>query len=354
MTGQVGIVRSFVFASLMAAMVAAAPLPAKSELVLRSLIPNAALSVDALGYIGGRGGLLQAEVPPGSEVVTAYLYTSSVWDYSPLYAVEFQGTRLRPSDGIMLSPDRNPATTVRFDVTSIVKPVIDSGPGGVYDFSLVEDGNNDGSTLVVAYANAATKGHTALIFDGELATTGDTTFVQFARPYSAGDFTMSLAVTFGAQPSGQYSTLDVITSSNPSSRRLTSCAGGPDDGSFVNGALITAGGVGDSAANPDPHCSGFTFPRADDELYNLAAGNVSNPAPFIGVGDTWLSLSTRNPSNDDNVYGLFISSAFEVVTVPVTEPPTAALMGIAVLGLAALRRRQGEAVHGRLGQSSGG
>jgi MYXO-CTERM domain-containing protein len=84
----------------------------------------------------------------------------------------------------------------------------------------------------------------------------------------------------------------------------------------------------------------------DDELYNLAAGNSANSAPFISKGDTWLRLNTINESNDDNVFGLFISAGFGITGVsdteppkPVSEPPAAALMAIALLGLTALRRR---------------
>jgi MYXO-CTERM domain-containing protein len=103
--------------------------------------------------------------------------------------------------------------------------------------------------------------------------------------------------------------------------------------------LITVGGVGDNTANPDPACKSFNGPEADDELYNLAAGNSANSAPFISTGDTWLKLTTINESNNDNAFGVFITAAFEKASKPVSEPPAAALMAIALLGLTALRRR---------------
>jgi MYXO-CTERM domain-containing protein len=176
--------------------------------------------------------------------------------------------------------------------------------------------------------------------DGELATGGDTTLVEFPQPYKGGDFIMSLASSYSSQPSGQFTSIDVETSGNPTSRRLSNCAGGPDDGEDFDGALITVGGVGDNTANPNPACSSFAGPGVDDELYNLAAGNSANPAPFISTGDTWLRLNTLNLSNNDNVFGLFITAAgLNAPPNPVSEPPAAALMAIALLGLTALRRR---------------
>ncbi|MFN7609552.1 MAG: PEP-CTERM sorting domain-containing protein, partial [bacterium] len=286
--------------------------PAFADLRPSQYFANAALIIDGLGTLGSGSGQLQANIPSGSQILGAYLYTASIWrsivSSGTVFSVRFNGTLLTPSAGTLLTPDVNPVNTVRYDVTNIVSSAIQGGPGGLYNFNLQENGDNDGSVLVIAYRNAATQGRSALIYDGELSTTGDTTRLNFASPYTGGNLIMSLASSYSVQPSGQFTQIDVRTSNNPIARRLTTSAGGFDDGRFGNGALITVGGIGDSPANPAPFAEPLDDSRVDDELYNLALGNSVDANPFITPGDTWAELITINPSNDDNVFGVFISA----------------------------------------------
>ena len=113
--------------------------------------------------------------------------------------------------------------------------------------------------------------------------------------YAILDF--SLGISYGHQPTSQYSQIDV------NGVRLTTSAGGEDDGQSVNGALLTVGGLDDSNVNPpDPYTTGVYGPNYDDELYNLL--------PFVSDGDVTITVYTINPSDDDNIFfsAMFLGS----------------------------------------------
>jgi hypothetical protein len=126
---------------------------------------------------------------------------------------------------------------------------------------------------------------------------------------------MSLAISFGAQPNGggQVSLVDV------NGQRLTSSAGGEDDGTTANGALITVGGLGDDPANPANPNAGPTNPRSDDELYTLD--------PLLAAGVTNISVFSRNPSNDDNIFfaGFIIKGTAAIIGEGILLGPTSSV-----------------------------
>ena len=314
--------------------------PASASLMVRNVISNAALSIDGFGSTSNSGNI-QANIPTGSTIERAYLYAASVWDMSLIYGVTFNGNTLSLNSATILSPDQNLATTARWDVTNIIAS--SSSPTGVFptNFSIVENGDNDGAVLVVAYSNSSTQGLTSVILDGELSTGGDTVQFDFTSPYTGGDFLVSLASSHSRQQSAQFTQIDVTTNSTNSYRRLTTSAGGQDDGEAADGALMTVGGIGDNPTNPDPFASSSdpSAPRIDDEYYNLALGNSANSAPFISSGDTFLRLKTVNTSNDDNVFGMFITSGFKSTATSVPEPSmTLGIFGIGAIGILLSRR----------------
>jgi hypothetical protein len=128
---------------------------------------------------------------------------------------------------------------------------------------------------------------------------------------------MALGISFGCQPGGQRSIVNI------SDRRLSSSAGGQDEsGVCSNGQLITVGGLDDSNANPDPDTFPTSF-RTDDELYSLILGNAVNSQPFITASDTSISVFTQNPSNDDNIFfAYFHLSGAAIVGEGIVLSPT--------------------------------
>lgn len=323
-------------------------LPASAGvLAVRAAFADAALSIDAWGSPSS-SGTLQTNIASGSNVLAAYLYSTDVFGSGVAGDVTLNGTFLSSSAGTLLRT-ANLAHTKVYDVTSFMKPAIESSSGGLQNWSISENGISDGEVLVVAYRNSSTTGGTAIIIDGGLPTTGSINHFELAAPYTGGDAIMSLASSY-SYGDGQFTTVDVTTNSNDI-RRLTNAAGGNDDGDFFEGgsALITAGGVGDSPLNPaDPHVTGASY---DDELYNLALGNSDNPIPFLQHGDTVIDLTTVNPSHDDNVFGLFFTSTFSISrvddtaipSIPEPETYTMFLVGLGLMGFITRHRKQEDA-----------
>jgi hypothetical protein len=222
----------------------------------------------------------------------------------------------------------------RANVTSIVKSVIEAGPGGVYDFNVTKSSSgNDGVALVVAYSNATLPVATVGILDGNAAVTGETTTINFAQalnPAAPGFFAeMRLGIGFSCCDT-QRSTVEV------NGTVITRNAGNNDDSadpSLSNGNLITVGGVGDGFSSLLP-----TY-EDDGERYNLV--------PQISAGDTSITVKTSNTSQDDNIFlAVFYAAGIAGVNEPPPGDPNAVpapgallLFGFAAAALVGLRRR---------------
>ncbi len=288
-----------------------APAASASLEVFYSEIGKLKLSVDASGT-NSETGTIEVDKPTGATVRKAFLFAASTGS-----------TNFNPSDGevsidgtpINWDPSHTiPSSIVSFntaaDVTSIVSPKIDAESAGRIPFTIEEENTTlmDGEILAVVFDDPTARSNTITLMYGAQQTLGDHFAIGLSEPLKPSSTAiMGLGISYGYQPAGQYSTVDV------NGTRVTSSAGGQDDcperyasePAFTacgNGSLITVGGVGDGLKVPDDpfvtdtQCSvdPELAARCDDELYNLK--------PFTQQNATSIDVDTFNPSNDDNIF----------------------------------------------------
>jgi hypothetical protein len=311
------------------------------------------LSVDALGSAEGNAqnplaGQIQATIPDGATVVAAYLYSAGtpfpLFSDSPRTLADYNsaGITLNGSPvnftGLVGAVSDRPQIgqwfTARADVTSLISGALSSGKSD-YSFDVSEGSLNnriDGEVLAVVYSDPSLAQGSVVLLDGGQRTGGETKNISLGSPLGdpnapGFDADMSLAISGSTGDNQQHSIVDI------NGLRLTSSAGGYDDGVFLDGGLITAGGVNDLNSNPAPPSS---TNAPDDELYSLKS--------FVHSGDTALQIFTQNDSNDDNIFflGLRLTAPVrEVVDVPAPDAgSTLALLGTGVGGVSVFVRRK--------------
>lgn len=252
------------------------------------------LSVDGLGMTS-TSGTIQVEKPAGATVRNAYMAAASTG---------FTGHRIGNGEitiagtGVaweMETPNSIGSYNSWADVTATVKPVVDAAPAGRVDLTIGEANEEliDGELLAVIFddPNQTSENSVVLLF-GAQEVGGDTFNIAFAEPINKGNPDLTLDLSLGISYSYQGAAVPQASMVNVNGTRMSSSAGGYDDGDAANGALFTVGGLDDSNDNPPP----FAYtddPRQDDELYSLI--------PFVADGDTAVTVFTVNPSQDDNI-----------------------------------------------------
>jgi len=284
-----------------------------SSTALKPIVDEAGLitlSLDAKGVEDYAHANIQVDKPStGATVRSAYLATADVFGLygGPLDNGIVQLNGVPVTWNKQVQAPNGGYNNAWADVTSIIKPIANAAPKGIINIDYTETAYLDGSILAVIFDDPAqTVNNSVVLLFGAQNMTGDTFNIGLANPVNKSDpklaMDFSLGISYGWQPSGQVSDVSV------NGKRLTSSAGGQDDGFDADGGLITVGGIGDSNANPsDPFAGVYSSCRDDDELYSLL--------PFINDGDTKISVDTINPSNDDNIFfaGLSVSSANAIV-----------------------------------------
>jgi len=269
-----------------------------------------------LGTNNPAGGPINVQKNAGATVRQAFLFAASTGftGYTPTNTdVTLNGDAVAWNPAETLNNSIG-SVNVEADVTSVVKPIVDAASSGLVPFTVAEGAetsNIDGEILAVIFddPNNVPANKTIALMYGAQATGGDTFSINLAKPLNLSTpglgMVMGLGDSYGYQPAGQYSTIQV------NGQMLTSSAGGQDDcdqkyqtvpdwGACGNGSLLTVGGIGDSPTNPpdptatDTTCANPPAPRCDDELYSLL--------PFLHQGDTTITVDTQNPSANDNIF----------------------------------------------------
>jgi hypothetical protein len=218
--------------------------------------------------------------------------------------VSLDGTAITWDDGVDVGVPFGTFRNRVADVTDLVKDKLDGASSGLVTFELTEATNDailedpdsdtvDGEVLVVVFDDPEANEETTvvLLFGGQKVNK-DRFSIQTEDPFDptreGAMAVMGVGIGFGDQGREQSTLIDV------NGRRLTSAAGGQDDGESANGSLITVGGLGDDIANPVDPDAAPDGPESDDELYDLLS--------FVVAGENTIVVDTSNPTFDDNLF----------------------------------------------------
>ncbi|TXK93350.1 hypothetical protein BMR07_15345 [Methylococcaceae bacterium CS1] len=259
-----------------------------------------AISTDGFGSQTG-SGIISASVPEGATVKAAYLYIGSHYK-GVLVLINLNGAPVTFGKGVsnfrnnfvlMNTSNAGELGISRSDVTNIVKPIIDVGTGGVYNFSVLENFNAnkiDGEALVVVYEHPSLPEATVAIFDGFADVNGETFSINFTNRLNPSEMhffsEMSLGISYSC--CNQKSTVMV------NGQLLTSNAGDGNDTigdkhTQQEGKLLTVGSFDDPFSPASPSY------EEDHERYNISS--------FISEGDTSIEINTKNGATDnDNIF----------------------------------------------------
>ena len=329
---------------------AAAAGAASADLTTATLLTGTVgMSVDGIGSNNSPTGDVQALIPVGATILQAYLYSAGTpfpfYANSPHTLADYNGAGITLA-GVPITnfsklvgatstrADIGRWFTGRADVTALVKTLTAGALTPNFSWTVDEGAVSnrfDGEVLAIAYSLPGLPQASVAFLDGGQNTAGETTHVNFVGPLpdvSAPSFVAQLGLGISFSCCGnQTSTVDV------NGTNLTNFAGNQNDGipppGNPDGSLITVGGLGDNPAN------NVASYADDDELYDLK--------PFLNTGDTLLTIFTKNPSNDDNIFfaSMYITAEVGSITPGVPEPETYALLltGLAAVGWVAHRRR---------------
>lgn len=261
---------------------------------------NISVSADGCGDRGDSVCDISVLKPAGATVRKAYFVIASGFNYfdTPTQ-VKLAGTTVTFTH--KAQETRNPprmGSTFNFanhlaDVTDLVKPIVDAGGVGEQnlsvDYSLsnnVDMNRFSGAALTIIYDDPGAPLGSVLYNFGTTSSAGESFTMSFPSAVKANltDAWLSAGIGWSVSDGTQVTKISISSNGRPNVV-LSGSAGGADDGNN-----ITVGGIADNISNP----ASTSTTAVDDELYSLQ--------PLLEDGDTYLTMSTQNLSNDDNLF----------------------------------------------------
>lgn len=291
-------------------------------------------SIDGLGTMSG-DGTLQVNKPVGGKIAKAFFMAAQVRPGSqPTLDVPssttLNGKAVTFSYESLDAGAGNDFNNYYADVTDLLAVDLTLAPEGISDVSVHEGGEIEGTALIVIWEDPSVDAASIVIAFGNSNPAGDSFTLPFpalTQPQTE-DLQLSMGISYSYQnaddPLNDTQASTVVVNGTT----IADLAGSYDDcqepdpvTNCGDGSLITVGGVGDSTANATVPGSDPIGAHADDELFSLSS--------LVNVGDTSITVSTANASNDDNVFfdafylkHVIVADAIHVEAYPVTLPNT--------------------------------
>ena len=263
-------------------------------------------SVDGLGTMSG-DGTIQVNKPAGGLVGKAFFMAGQALPGSQPTLDVPSSTTLNGKPVTFSYESLDAGAGYDFnnyfaDVTDVLYADLTAAPEGISDIAVHEGGDIEGTALIVLWIDPSVDAASVVIAFGNSDPAGDSftlAFPALTQPQTE-DLQLSMGITYSYQDPGESVSDTQASTVVVNGTTIADLAGGFDDCNEADptncndGSLLTVGGIGDSTANATVPGADPVVAGADDELFTLS--------PLVNVGDTTITVSTTNASNDDNIF----------------------------------------------------